>query len=431
MRVVQPYESLKHTLQSLKVQVEDSLPYIADYIPSDIQTPSELFYYLKRITTYKKDPKGRELLQCVRTLMENNRYGKSGEGDCDCFTILVLTACEYLGFKPQQVVLVGRSKKVPTHIYSLVYDKSKNKMCAMDLTNPYYCMERSYPYKQTLDFMILELADDFSLSGKTARKAKRAAKQQLKVAKKTARQEGKLRKVQARVNKRAARTENKAARQTSRQARRTDRVTKKEERKGLKRQVKVAKKEKRLSKVEGRQKINEARQAETLNRIQQRQYDNANDSEYSPDSDQSYIPDEDMIPGSSYEADQSYNDPVYNEQEEYDEYEQLPDEEYYPEEEYYEEEELEEGLSFFPGAMALINKVGKKVKSKIAQAQNSKVGKAAQKGTSKYNEIVSLKADNSKLKAELEQETKNKYIYSGVSAIVGTGIGVLIGRATK
>lgn len=144
-----PYVSLTHTLKLLKQQVIDSLPYMSDYIPSDISNPEDLFYFLKTITKYRNDPKNIELLQMVPTLMD-----RGGKGDCDCFTILTLASCIYLGFKPNYVNLVGRKRIAPTHIYSSVYDRSRNLVCAMDLTNASYNMERPYNYIQTLNFKI-------------------------------------------------------------------------------------------------------------------------------------------------------------------------------------------------------------------------------------------------------------------------------------
>jgi hypothetical protein len=144
-----PYKSLKHTLEMLKRQVEDSLPYMEDYIPDSIDSPERLFYFLKTITSYKKDPRGIELLQTVPTLMD-----LGGKGDCDCFTILTLASCCYLGFNPQFVKLVGKTKIAPSHIYSTVYDKRKGKVCAMDLTNSYYCVERPYNFQQILNFSL-------------------------------------------------------------------------------------------------------------------------------------------------------------------------------------------------------------------------------------------------------------------------------------
>lgn len=143
--VLIPYKSLKHTLECLKQQVIDSLPYMQDYIPDNISSPEQLFYFLKSITTYKKDPPGIERLQMVPTLMD-----LGGKGDCDCFTILTLASCHHLGFGPQYVKLVGKTKKAPSHIYSVVYDDVRRKLCAMDLTNNFYCKERPYNNQQIL-----------------------------------------------------------------------------------------------------------------------------------------------------------------------------------------------------------------------------------------------------------------------------------------
>jgi hypothetical protein len=412
------YKSLKHTLLQLKKQVEDSLPHVGKYVPSDIETPEELFYFLRENVKYKKDPKGIELLQTVQTLMSKNNYhGKPGAGDCDCFTILVLASNIHLDFGPQQVALVGKSKISPSHIYSLVYDEEKNKMCAMDLTNPYYCMERSYPYKQTLNFMILELADDnfIPLAGKSSRKAKRAI-----------RKEGQKLRVAARVNKRTAKTENKSLRRISSQERRTDRRVKKGERKGLKRQIKVARKDNKLLRVQGRGEAIQARTDEKLLRIATRSREASNDDEYNPESDASYIPNEAMIPGSTYQASQAVDyEEAYPEEEEYDEYEMLPEEE----EEYY-EEQMEEGLSL-PFLPALFKNIVNKVKAKKNQVQSSRVAGIVNQGTSKYNEIVGLKNENLRLTRELESASNKKYIYAGVSSLVGAGIGYAIARSSK
>jgi hypothetical protein len=149
LQVEVPYQSLTHTLQSLKIQVYDSLPHIAKYIPSNIDTPKKLFYYLRLRTKYVNDPKGVEFIQMVPTLMENG-----GKGDCDCFTVLALTAQYYLNFLPQYVDLAGNLKRAPSHIYTSVWDHTQNKVCVFDLTNPYYDMERPYNYHQRLNFKL-------------------------------------------------------------------------------------------------------------------------------------------------------------------------------------------------------------------------------------------------------------------------------------
>jgi hypothetical protein len=399
-----PYKNLKHTLLSLKIQVEDSLPFISNYIPKHIASPEELFYFLKDLTTYKSDPKGVELLQTVQTLMD-----RGGRGDCDCFTILVLTSCIYLNFSPQTVALVGKTKYSPSHIYSLVYDKKKKKMCSMDLTNPYYDTERSYKFKQTLPFMMtLRLEDNFfaSKAGRAAKKNKRTVK---KVVKKNARAAVKTTKAKRKV----VRAENKTKRITSRQEGRTQRGDETRLKKLTGKQVKTGRKVKKLIRVKGNQDIIQARKDAALDRIQNRQHEDASDFEFEPGSDQ--------IPETDWQATDPEN--------EFDEFELLPEEE--NEEEYYEEEELNEGLSFFPGAVALVNKIGGKIKKVAADVKASKAGGAVQKGVSKYDEITSLKRVNVQLKNELNAEKKNKYIYGSGGAALGTLAGILIGRATK
>lgn len=149
MLLERDYKSLEDTLRLLKRQVIDSLPYMDEYIPDSITTPEKLFYYLRGNTTYKNDPVGVEHLQMVPTL-----FARGGKGDCDCFTILSLASQYHLGFLPQYVDLVGKRISKPSHIYTSVFDKTKNKVCVFDLTNPYYDYERSYNYHQRLKFSI-------------------------------------------------------------------------------------------------------------------------------------------------------------------------------------------------------------------------------------------------------------------------------------
>jgi len=145
-----PYVSLTHTLKAVKQQVRDSLPHIGQYVPYDIRDPQELFEYLKPKLTFRNDPDGDEYVQTVRTLFNKN----NGYGDCDCFTVLALTSFIYLRFKPIYVQLAGKSHLAPTHIYTAVYDASKQKICAFDLTNPIYNMERKYNFQQRLLFQL-------------------------------------------------------------------------------------------------------------------------------------------------------------------------------------------------------------------------------------------------------------------------------------
>jgi len=149
MVITVPYKNLTHTLKCIKLQVIDSLPYIHNYVDSSINTPKQLFKHLKKQVTFKADPHGVEYLQTVQTLMNNG-----GFGDCDCQTILALTAFQYLNFNPCYVVLVGNNSINPSHIYTEVYDREAREIKAFDLTNPIYNMQRPYKYKQRILFKI-------------------------------------------------------------------------------------------------------------------------------------------------------------------------------------------------------------------------------------------------------------------------------------
>lgn len=144
-----PYVSLKHTLLCLKMQVRDSMPYVEEYLPYNIDSPAELFRFLKPQLNYKNDPSGVEWIRTLQTLLENG-----GEGDCDCFTVAALASLIWLGFDRVYVAIVGNTRQGPTHIYAEVYDPTKGKITAMDFTNPVYNMQRNYKYKQRLRFQL-------------------------------------------------------------------------------------------------------------------------------------------------------------------------------------------------------------------------------------------------------------------------------------
>lgn len=158
MELLKDYVSLEDTLRNgLKVQVIDSMPYIHEYIPAWIATPNQLFTYLKNCVTYYNDDDlekevfksshDSEVIQTVPTLFDNDGYG-----DCDCFTVLTLAACEYLNFPENWVCLAGNDRKSPTHIYSLT--EWNDELKSLDLTNTVYNMERPYKYKQYLKFCL-------------------------------------------------------------------------------------------------------------------------------------------------------------------------------------------------------------------------------------------------------------------------------------
>ena len=145
---VYPYTNLTDTIAAILLQVKRSVKYCKEnfgYFKG--QTDEEIFYALKTLVNYKKDPKGDELLQKVETLAKNDF-----RGDCDCFSILTLSIFLSLGTPKKDLasVLVGKTKKFPSHIYCLVNGK------VFDLTNAYFNQERkSYNFRQYLPLNIL------------------------------------------------------------------------------------------------------------------------------------------------------------------------------------------------------------------------------------------------------------------------------------
>ena len=139
------YKDINRTLEGMRIQIIDSLDYCVDDMPQ-FRTPEQLFKFCREITTYHNDPKGTELLQTVPTLLDNNYWGIAGAGDCDCFTILTIAMCIAQGWNENFIVLVGRTKRAPVHVYSAV--KHNGKMYTLDLTNPFIDIEREYKFQQ-------------------------------------------------------------------------------------------------------------------------------------------------------------------------------------------------------------------------------------------------------------------------------------------
>lgn len=160
------YQNLNHALKLFKVQVLEGIPYAQTECPK-FDTPEEAFDWLKLRTKYKNDPKGTELFQTLPTLLENNFHGITGHGDCDCFTIAILSILAANNFKNIGIVLVGRNTFNPVHIYAY-YVNDKGEKQFLDLTNKYFNQTRHYPYKQEIPFnltpneeknMMLQLAE--------------------------------------------------------------------------------------------------------------------------------------------------------------------------------------------------------------------------------------------------------------------------------
>ena len=145
--LIVPYTDINATMRGIRQQVIDSLEFCVNEMPR-FDDPEQMFKALKNMVTYKNDPPGTELLQSVPTLFKNNYWGISGAGDCDCFSILVLSMCVAHGWNKQEIILAGRSKLMPVHIWTVVYVDGKRY--AMDLTNAYCNVERNYKFIQVL-----------------------------------------------------------------------------------------------------------------------------------------------------------------------------------------------------------------------------------------------------------------------------------------
>lgn len=146
--LIVPYTDINATMRGIRTQVIDSLDFCVNEMPS-FSDPESMFKTLKEVITYKNDPVGTELLQSVPTLFNANYWGRSGAGDCDCFSILALSMFCANGFNKKRIVLAGRSKLAPSHIWTMVY--YNGKWYDFDLTQPYFNTRRKYKYIQYLD----------------------------------------------------------------------------------------------------------------------------------------------------------------------------------------------------------------------------------------------------------------------------------------
>jgi len=144
MKLKIKYRDIDHTMEKLILQVNESIPYMRKKIPQGIDTPEDLFNFLKPQLTFTPDPPETELLQTSQTLFENNPHGFGGFGDCDCFSITGIASLYVLQI-PTKIVLAGRGVFQPVHIYLRVFHR--NKWIPFDLTQPDYNSERHYPFK--------------------------------------------------------------------------------------------------------------------------------------------------------------------------------------------------------------------------------------------------------------------------------------------
>jgi hypothetical protein len=143
----QPLKNIDQVLEGIRIQIIDSYNYCYENF-SGYDNAEQLFNALKPIIRFKHDPHKIELVQTAETLLEANKHGKSGLGDCDCFTVLAIACFVVNGWLECDIVLTGRSKTYPVHIYTQVNDGYGMKV--FDLTNGYIDVEREYPMKQVL-----------------------------------------------------------------------------------------------------------------------------------------------------------------------------------------------------------------------------------------------------------------------------------------
>lgn len=147
MRAEYKHTDINQTIRGMRQQIIDSVQYCANNIPR-LNTPRQLWQFLKPRVTFKHDPDKIELLQSAQTLFERNEHGAPGLGDCDCFCILATASAICQNF-PVDIVLAGQTKRGPTHIYNIVYSHDGEPFI-FDLTQPTFNNERRYKHVQKL-----------------------------------------------------------------------------------------------------------------------------------------------------------------------------------------------------------------------------------------------------------------------------------------
>lgn len=143
----QPLIDINQVLSGIRKQIIDSVQYCVDNF-SGFPNAEALFNALKNCTTFEHDPPRVELIQTAKTLFEKNYWGVPGKGDCDDFVVLACACFIANGWNKFDIILTGRSKVYPVHIYTQVNDGSGWQI--FDLTNSYIGEERIYPMKQVL-----------------------------------------------------------------------------------------------------------------------------------------------------------------------------------------------------------------------------------------------------------------------------------------
>jgi hypothetical protein len=143
------YPTFEQAMKYWQMQAQSSLEHAAeDYPCGSLRSAGEVWQALRPRVTYRDDPEGTELFQSYQTLFYDNHHGHAGAGDCDCFALATLAVCTVNRLRCQ-IVLAGRSRKWPVHIYNIVEGR------IFDLTQPKIDLVKKYPYLQTLNVKLI------------------------------------------------------------------------------------------------------------------------------------------------------------------------------------------------------------------------------------------------------------------------------------
>lgn len=142
-----PYKDINQVMQYMNVQIYEGLRFCQDF--STMTNTKDLYNTLNTLFIYKNDPPDIELIMSPETFATSNNYwGSAYMGDCDDFVTFITSYCIAHNIKCE-IVLAGRSKKAPVHIYNMV--EYEDKMIPFDITNRLFNYERDgYKYKQIL-----------------------------------------------------------------------------------------------------------------------------------------------------------------------------------------------------------------------------------------------------------------------------------------
>ena len=141
-----PYDDINQVMRFMNVQIYEGVPFCYEF--ANTTNAKDLYNLFNTLFKYKNDPPNIELIMSPETFANNNYWGIDFAGDCDDFVTFITSYCISLEIKCE-IVLAGRSKKSPVHIYN--YVEYNGKMIPFDITNRLFNYEREgYKYKQFL-----------------------------------------------------------------------------------------------------------------------------------------------------------------------------------------------------------------------------------------------------------------------------------------